>query len=130
MIASQLLKGEARPGNRPRFQPKKAGDVVLFAEATTHGTLPWRADHQRRSLLYKYTERANARDVGPCFTPRERHGEWTNELTPEQQALLYGPGLHTGGKPLPYIDSDGEKVWISERRVGADVRNGSRQRQA
>jgi hypothetical protein len=109
------------------LQPEmKAGDVVFFAEATTHGTLPWRADHERRSILYKYTERANARDVGPYFTPQERLGEWTNELAPEQQALLYGPGQHTGGKPLPYIDSDGENVWISETRVGADVRKGLR----
>ena len=108
------------------FQPEmKAGDVVFLAEATTHGTLPWKADHERRSVLYKYTERANASDVGPYFTPQERHGDWTNELTPEQQALLYGPGLHTAGKPLPYIDSDGEKVWVSETRRGQDVRQGA-----
>ena len=25
----------------------KAGDVVIFTEAVTHGTLPWKADHQR-----------------------------------------------------------------------------------
>ena len=107
-------------------QPEmKAGDVILFAEATTHGTLPWKADHERRSVLYKYTERANARDVGPHFTPRQRHGEWTDELTPEQRALLYGPGLHTAGEPLPYIDSDGERVWVSETRKGPDVRMNS-----
>ena len=106
-------------------QPElRAGDVLFFAENTTHGALPWRADHERRAVLYKYTERAGARDVGPHFTPRERYGEWTDELAPEQQALLYGPGLHTAGKPLPYIDSDGARVWISEVRQGPDVRRG------
>ena len=31
-----------------------AGSVTFFSEATTHGTMAWRADHERRSLLYKY----------------------------------------------------------------------------
>jgi hypothetical protein len=34
--------------------PVKAGDVIIFSEACTHGTWPWRARHERRSLLYKY----------------------------------------------------------------------------
>ncbi len=33
----------------------KAGSVVIFTEALTHGTAPWTADDQRRSLLYKYS---------------------------------------------------------------------------
>jgi ectoine hydroxylase-related dioxygenase (phytanoyl-CoA dioxygenase family) len=35
--------------------PLKAGDVLLFTEALTHGTLPWTALHERRSLLYKFS---------------------------------------------------------------------------
>jgi len=31
-----------------------AGSLIFFSEATTHGTLKWTADHERRSLLYKY----------------------------------------------------------------------------
>jgi ectoine hydroxylase-related dioxygenase (phytanoyl-CoA dioxygenase family) len=34
--------------------PVQAGDAILFSEACTHGTWPWRAEHERRSLLYKY----------------------------------------------------------------------------
>jgi ectoine hydroxylase-related dioxygenase (phytanoyl-CoA dioxygenase family) len=34
--------------------PVKAGDVIIFSEACTHGTWPWRATHERRSLLYKF----------------------------------------------------------------------------
>lgn len=37
-----------------RHVPHKAGDVVIFTEALTHGTLPWQGDHHRRSLLLKY----------------------------------------------------------------------------
>ncbi|WP_227872190.1 phytanoyl-CoA dioxygenase family protein [Paenibacillus albus] len=35
--------------------PQKAGDVLIFTEALTHGTFPWQALHERRSLLYKFT---------------------------------------------------------------------------
>ena len=31
-----------------------AGSVTFFSEATTHGTMRWKANHERRSLLYKY----------------------------------------------------------------------------
>jgi ectoine hydroxylase-related dioxygenase (phytanoyl-CoA dioxygenase family) len=34
--------------------PVQAGDVIIFSEACTHGTWPWRAQHERRSLLYKF----------------------------------------------------------------------------
>ena len=32
-----------------------AGSLVIFTEALTHGTQPWTAGHERRSLLYKYS---------------------------------------------------------------------------
>ena len=31
-----------------------AGSVTFFSEATTHGTREWKANHERRSILYKY----------------------------------------------------------------------------
>ncbi|MBT3269798.1 hypothetical protein HN371_21815 [Candidatus Poribacteria bacterium] len=89
----------------------RAGDVLFFAETATHGTLPWQADHERRSVLYKYAARGAARAVGKYFTPEDRLGDWTKELTPEQQAVLYGPGVHHGGR-LTFLDSDGEKAWV------------------
>lgn len=33
----------------------KAGDVVIFSEATIHGCLPWNADYQRRIALYRFS---------------------------------------------------------------------------
>ena len=33
----------------------RAGSVVIFTEALTHGTAAWTADYQRRSLLFKYS---------------------------------------------------------------------------
>jgi ectoine hydroxylase-related dioxygenase (phytanoyl-CoA dioxygenase family) len=38
-----------------RQVPQKAGDVVIFTEALTHGTWPWTDPNgQRRSVLLKY----------------------------------------------------------------------------
>jgi len=31
-----------------------AGQCVIFTEALWHGTMPWTADHERRTLFYKY----------------------------------------------------------------------------
>ncbi len=88
-----------------------AGDVLFFAETATHGTLPWKGETERRSVLYKYSERGAARAVGRHFTPRDRYGQWTQELTPEEQAVLYGPGVHHGGR-LPLLESDGVTTTI------------------
>ncbi len=63
-----------------------AGSVILFTEALTHGTATWHAEHERRTLLYKY-----------CVS----HLSWTSkrveapphiELTPRQRTLLREPG--------------------------------------
>src|SRR3954452_19343738 len=60
--------------------PLGAGDVVLFTEALTHGTLPWRGRGQRRTLLYKYSPGNSSwgKDEGlppalaPLLSPRQR----------------------------------------------------------
>ena len=89
----------------------KAGDILFFAETATHGTLPWKGKGERRSILFKYASRGVARATGRFFTPEARFGEWTKTLSPEQHALLYGPGVHTGGE-LPTLESDGKKTWV------------------
>ena len=38
---------------RPVIGP--AGTAIVFTEAMTHGTLPWRGSHERRTLFYKYS---------------------------------------------------------------------------
>ena len=57
-----------------------AGDVVLFTEALTHGTSPWRAPYDRRTLLYKYSpgnsswgkDETLGRRLAPMLTERQR----------------------------------------------------------
>lgn len=52
--------------------PVKAGSVILFTEALTHGTFPWSAAWERRSLYYKYSP---------------GHLSWASRYYPDQQQL-------------------------------------------
>ena len=94
-------------------QPQmKAGDVLFFAETATHGTMPWTAEHQRRSILFKYASRGAARSTGKRYRPEQRYGDWVKELPPEHQSLMYGPGNEYGEKQRPTLESDGTRVWV------------------
>ena len=42
----------------------QAGDAIIFTEALTHGTLVWQGEHQRRSLIYKYSPSFQAHAPG------------------------------------------------------------------
>ena len=79
----------------------KAGDVVIFTEATTHGTMPWTADHDRRSVLFRMSPGNMAYATG--------YNPWSQStlegLTPQQRAVLeppYHQRLHR-----PVLDDDG-----------------------
>lgn len=69
-----------------------AGSVLFFTEALTHGTLPWTATHERRSLLYKYSPGPFSYSSRYLPDGMEAH---LGELTPAQRAVLeppYEPG--------------------------------------
>jgi hypothetical protein len=50
------LDGELPPHVVPVSAP--AGSAVIFTEAQTHGTLPWRGADERRTLFFKYSPHA------------------------------------------------------------------------
>jgi ectoine hydroxylase-related dioxygenase (phytanoyl-CoA dioxygenase family) len=83
--------------------PLKAGDLLIFNEATTHGTLPWTADHERRSLMYRYSPKY-LNFVESFY--ETKLPDWTDELTEAQRAALAPP--HIYGHPI--IEDDGETV--------------------
>ena len=62
----------------------KAGSVVIFTEALTHGTAPWRAAHQRRSLLFKYSPGQQSWSKSHIEPP-------DGVALTERQALLFEP---------------------------------------
>ncbi len=65
--------------------PQKAGDVLIFTEALTHGTFPWQGDHERRSLLYKYSPAVIS------WGPYKRRQELLDLLTEEQLRIVTMP---------------------------------------
>jgi hypothetical protein len=80
--------------------PTKAGDLIFFMDgAETHGTHRWTAEHQRRSILIKYTAKSAARGVPDrdLFEPPA----WRDEaelqgMSETELQVLKGPGVHHG----------------------------------
>jgi hypothetical protein len=65
--------------------------------------LPWTADHERRSLLYRYSPKYLHFAGGVYHTEQPK---WVAELTEAQQAVLEPPYIY--GRPL--IEDDGVTV--------------------
>jgi ectoine hydroxylase-related dioxygenase (phytanoyl-CoA dioxygenase family) len=66
-----------------------AGSAVIFTEALTHGTLPWRGQGERRSILFKYSPGFLA--WGGGYPPSE---ELLEDLAPEAQLVMERPYRH------------------------------------
>jgi hypothetical protein len=65
----------------------KAGDAIFFTEALVHGTNPWNADHERRSLLFKYSPGHSAWNGN--YPDIDQYGE----LTERQRRMLLPPSI-------------------------------------
>lgn len=68
--------------------PMAAGSVLIFTEALTHCTLPWRASCERRAVLLKYAPGHLA--WGP---PTEPPGRLWRSLTETQRRLFQPPAV-------------------------------------
>ena len=91
--------------------PAKAGDMVIFNEATLHGTLPWKPkDRQRRSLLIRYSPKY-LHFAGGYYDVT--FPDWADELTEAQRSVLEPPYIYH----RPLIEDDGETV-VKPRREG------------
>ena len=90
--------------------PQKAGDLVIFNEATAHGTLPWHGKNERRIALYRYTPKYLHYAGGIYET---KLPEWSSELTEAQQAVLEPPYIYHH----PLVEDDGKTV-TRPRREG------------
>ena len=90
--------------------PLKAGDLVIFNEATTHGTLPWKGKGERRCVLHRYTPKYLHYHGGYYKTSLP---DWVSELTEAQQAVLEPPYIYHH----PMIEDDGVTV-ARPRREG------------
>jgi hypothetical protein len=69
-------------------QPEvEAGDALFFTEALIHGTMTWRAKHERRALLYKYSPGHSAWSQN-YYRPEEYEN-----LTEQQRRILAPPSV-------------------------------------
>lgn len=65
--------------------------MTIFTEALTHGSVSWKAEHERRTLLFRYSPRRQQHSAEPPKPPK------SVDLTPSQR-LLFEP---TGPRPVP-----------------------------
>jgi len=82
------------------------GDVLLFSEATTHGTLPWSAARTRRACLYRFAPATSAYGRAYMTSPPSWPEEMTKDLTPAQAAVLEAP--YHPRLDRPALRGDGE----------------------
>jgi ectoine hydroxylase-related dioxygenase (phytanoyl-CoA dioxygenase family) len=89
-MPSRLFQIDGNPLVRQVSQ--RAGDVVIFTEALTHGTWPWTDPNgKRRSVLMKYC---------PCYhqwAMKPMDADAIPELTERQRLILEGP--HVARRP-------------------------------
>ena len=69
----------------------KAGDAVIFTETLTHGTLPWKAQHERRALLYKFSPSFQAYSEGQHTIT---YPDFIESMTPAERAVMEAPHIN------------------------------------
>jgi len=74
----------------------KAGDVVLWSEATVHGATAWRGAHQRRLALFRFGPPNMGYGRGYLEYPAEQLAQ----MTPMQRAVLEPPYANRLDRPL------------------------------
>lgn len=93
-------------------QPQcKAGDVVIFSEATIHGCLPWIPDRQRRIALYRFSPSNCGYARG--YTEPNWPESYTEGMTEEQLAVMMPP--FTNRFDRPYLGDDAKVQGVSSR---------------
>ncbi len=84
-----------RPNPIARAVTGRAGSAVIFTEALTHGTLPWRGSHERRTVFFKYDAYCTAFSGS---YPGQATADWP-ELSERQRAILEPPNSRNAVRP-------------------------------
>jgi ectoine hydroxylase-related dioxygenase (phytanoyl-CoA dioxygenase family) len=72
-----------------------AGTAIIFSEAMTHGALPWRGRHERRTLFYKYSP-GSISWAANYYDADDFPG-----LTDRQRAMLEAPNARYAHRVVP-----------------------------
>lgn len=88
----------------------RAGDVVLWSEATVHGATPWRAERERRVAIYRFAPPNMGYGRGYLdIPPGAMEG-----LTPLQRAVLEPPYATRLERPLVTASAAAEEDGATE----------------
>ena len=94
-----LRRGEAY-GEFVKQITCKAGDCIIFTEAVTHGTLPWTADHQRRTALLRFSPGNLA------YVPHAWPAEMLALMSPEQRLVMEPPYHPRLNRPVLQVEGE------------------------
>jgi len=84
------------------------GDVLLFTEAVTHGTLPWTSENERRAVIYRFSPAGSAYGRGYLEGFDEING-----LTEAEKAVLQPPFHPRMDRVL--LDEQGQAAPVTPR---------------
>ena len=87
-VPLELANGSSDDFAEHAYMPTtKAGDVIIWSEATVHGASPWRGAHQRRIALYRFAPGNMGYGRGYLEIPPDA----LEGMTPQQRAVLEPP---------------------------------------
>ena len=82
-----------RPAHYVTQPAAAAGDALIFTEAVIHGTMTWRPQHERRTLLFKYSP-------GHSSWAKDWYGDRdVGNFSAQQQRMLQPPSAQ-GHEPV------------------------------
>jgi Phytanoyl-CoA dioxygenase (PhyH) len=88
---NEMTNGDAPEFNEHIYQPAvKKGDVIFFSEATVHGSIPWKGEHQRRLALYRFSP-ANFAYGRAYLNQWGAHGADVMSMCTEAQRAVLAP---------------------------------------
>mmetsp|Transcript_9181 Transcript_9181/g.28145 ORF Transcript_9181/g.28145 Transcript_9181/m.28145 type:complete len:210 (+) Transcript_9181:133-762(+) len=88
------------------------GDCLIFSEAVLHGTLPWTAAHQRRTVIYRFAPAGSA--YGRGYEPSWPDA-FLDGMTDAQRAVMeppYHPRMNR-----PFVSASGEAMTAKPREA-------------
>jgi len=106
------MYAEMTNGDDPAFMdhiyqpPVNKGDVIFFSEATVHGSMPWKGDHQRRLALYRFAP-ANFAYGRAYLNQWAAHDKEVLAKCTEAQRAVLGPP-HAVRLERPTVTEDGD----------------------
>lgn len=92
-----------------------AGDAIIFTEACSHGTVPWKGQSERRTAFYKYCPHAVA--WSPCYYNADNY-EGLNEA---QRKILMPPSAYGPHDMTAHIWRRAQDEQVELKRLRAEV---------